>query len=153
MISRFKRNFHTFADMLLFIRIFFWINLIVLMLKLLSFSRMLVLLTPKRPTSIQATDRRALISKVPKYTDFILGRNWWIYRMNCLKRALVIFRVLRLYGIDVQICMGVRKDHLSPAVDPDTHLQGHAWLMVDDKLFLEDSRSMTTTYTPVFSFP
>lgn len=73
--------------------------------------------------------------------------------MNCLKRALVIFRVLRVYGMDVQVCMGVRKDHLSPAEDPDTHLQGHAWLLVNGKPFLEDSRSMATTYTPVFSFP
>lgn len=152
-IRRFKKNFDSIEDILLFMRIFSWISLIALMLKLLSFSRMLVLLTPERPKTIHATDRRGLISKVPRYTDFILRRNWWIYRMNCLKRALVIFKFLRLYGIDVQICMGVKKDHSSPPAGPEKHLQGHAWLMVNGKPFLEDSRSMATTYTPVFSFP
>jgi hypothetical protein len=153
MTSRFKRNFHSIADVLLFMRIFSWISLIALMLKRLSFSRMLDLLTSERTKTVRKAHRGELIGKVSRYTDFILGRNWWIYRMNCLKRALVIFRILRLHGIDVQICMGVRKNGVSPAADPDTSLIGHAWLMVDGKPFLEDSRSMAMTYTPVFTFP
>jgi hypothetical protein len=153
MMRRFERNFHSVEDILLFIRIFIWISLIAFMLKLLSFSKMMDLLTPKRPKTIDTADRMDLIYKVPKYTDFILGRNWWIYRMNCLKRSLVLFKFFRLYGIDVQICMGVRKDRSSPAADLNTNLQGHAWLMINGKPFLENSRSMTTTYTPVYSFP
>ena len=73
--------------------------------------------------------------------------------MNCLKRSLVIFRLLRIYGIDVQICMGVRKDPADQGAKADQSLQGHAWLMIDGQPFLEDRRTMTITYTPVFSFP
>lgn len=153
MISRFKHNFHSLSDLLLFVRIVIWISLVALMLKVLSFSKMLALLTPKKPSSVHAFDRDVLIYKVSTYTDFLLGRNWWIYRMNCLKRALVIFRVLRKYRIDVQICMGVRKGPMTQATQADQSLQGHAWLMIDGQPFLEDSRSMTFTYTPVFSFP
>ena len=70
--------------------------------------------------------------------------------MNCLMRSLVIFRVLRIYRIDFQICMGVRKAPMTQATQADQSLQGHAWLMIDGQPFLEDSRTMTFTYTPVF---
>ena len=153
MIDRFKRNIHSFADLFLILRIFIWIHLIVIMLKISSLSKMLVLLTPASPPFLLASDRGALIGKVSKYTDFILGRNWWIYRMNCLKRALVIYGILRHYHINVQFCMGVRRSPLVEANDPAASLQGHAWLKINGKPFLEDGRSMTNTYVPVFSFP
>lgn len=153
MIRRFERNFHSIEDILLFIRIFIWVSLIAFMLKLLSFSKMMDLLNTKSPKTLDTDKRMDLINKVHKYTDFILGRNWWIYRMNCLKRSLVLFKFFRLYGFDVQICMGVRKEKSSPAAGLNANMQGHAWLMNNGKPFLENTRSMITTYTPVYSFP
>ncbi len=153
MMRRLERNFNSVEDILLFIRIFIWISLIAIMLKLFSFSKLMGLLNTKRPKTVDIADRLDLIYKVLKYTDFILGRNWWIYRMNCLKRSLVLFKFFRLYGIDVKICMGVRKERASPAFDLNANLQGHAWLMINGKPFLENRRSMTTAYTPVYFFP
>jgi hypothetical protein len=94
-----------------------------------------------------------LIEKVPAYTDLILRRNWWIYRPNCLKRSLAIYRFFRHYGINVQICMGVRKNRDLDNCSTDEYLQGHAWLMVDGNPFLENIGAVETVYTPVFSFP
>ena len=153
MSGRFHDKHHRLPDILLFIQIFFWINMVVLMLRLLSLSKIMSLLTPKRQAWIRASKQPNLIRKVAGYTDFILMRNWWIYRMNCLKRALVIYRIMRLNGLAVEICIGVKKQPSIPVLNSENPLIGHAWLRFNGKPFLEDSRSMATTYTCVVSFP
>ena len=59
---------------------------------------------------------------------------------NCFARALALFWFARRAGFPVQFNCGVMKR--------DQHLEGHAWLMLDDREFFEPSpswRSFTVT--------
>ncbi len=154
MLKRFKHHFQSIRDVVLFVHIFCWISFFSLLLKVVSFSILMEWISPFRTKISGSTEaEKRLFLKVPAYTDFILRRNWWIYRPNCLKRSLVICRFFRHYGINVKICMGIRKNSDLHNDSINEYLQGHAWLILDGNPVFENIGAVETVYTPVFSFP
>ena len=67
------------------------------------------------------------------YVDRFLGRLAGPWRWTCLRRASVLFYLLRGAGRNVDLCIGVRRDH-------DGSLHAHAWLLKDGALHLEAER-------------
>ncbi|MCP4294302.1 MAG: lasso peptide biosynthesis B2 protein, partial [Proteobacteria bacterium] len=153
MIEKFKKNFRTFGDLWLFMRIFGLITLLPVMVKYLSIPILLKTLTPGGKKFGQNLDVDFLIGKIVKYTDYILGYNWLVYKQTCLKRALVLYHFLRKYGIEVQICLGVKKGESIREVDSEKIFQGHAWLLYKGNIFLEKKVDVTKTYRITYSFP
>ncbi len=93
-----------------------------------------------------------LISKIVKFTDYILSRNFWIYRNTCLKRSLVLYHFLRGLGINVHICFGVRYNGMSPNKEAEKKLEGHAWLIYNGDIFLERNIESTKAYKMTYCF-
>jgi hypothetical protein len=116
----------------------------------LSVPRLLRLLTPK--TAPQHADPE-FAAKVARYTDALQRRGAWIYRPNCLRRSLVLYRLLRRAGINVQICLGVRRADATAAQDISGGLEGHAWLVYQDMPFLERQQALPQSYRTTYRFP
>lgn len=94
-----------------------------------------------------------LISRIVKFTDYILSRNLWIYRGTCLKRSLVLYHFLRKSGINVHLCFGVRHNGRLPDREAEKKLEGHAWLLYRGEIFLERNAAMTRTYAVTYCYP
>jgi len=153
MINKFKKNFRSFGDLWLFMRIFGLITHLPIIVKYLSIPTLLKTLTPggkKFDTNLNADP---LIEKVVKYTDYILGYNWLVYKKTCLTRSLVLYHFLRKYGIEVHICLGVKKGESFGEVDSEKILQGHAWLTYDGNIFLEKNSLGAHNFKTTFCFP
>lgn len=63
---------------------------------------------------------------------------------NCFPRALSLYRYARQYGVPVEFYCGVRKS--------GTTLDGHAWLMLSAKPFMEPTQQWKT-FAVTFFFP
>ncbi len=63
---------------------------------------------------------------------------------NCFPRALTLFLFARRAGLPVQFNCGIMKVH--------QHLEGHAWLTLDGREFLEPS-PYWQAFTVTFKFP
>ena len=153
MIEKFKKNFRSFGDLWLFMRIFGLITLLPVMVQYLSIPTLLKTLTPGSNKSGQNMDVDFLIEKIVKYTDYILGYNWLVYKNTCLTRSLVLYHFLRKCGIEVHICLGVKKAESLGDVDPEKILQGHAWLIYKGNIFLEKNLLSSHHFKTTFCFP
>ena len=153
MIHKFKKNFRSPDDLWLFIRIFGLITLLPIMVKCLSIPTLMRTLTPGAKKLGLSPDIDYLIEKIVKYTDYILGYNWLVYKQTCLKRSLVLYHFLRKYGIEVHICLGVKRGESSPEVDSEKILQGHAWLTYNGDIFLEKNSLGAHNFKTTFCFP
>ena len=89
---------------------------------------------------------------VVKFTDYILGRNFWIYESTCLKRTLVLYHFLRKSGIGVHVCFGMRYKEELKTLD-GKRLEGHAWLLYNGTVFLEKNTEIAKTYKITYCFP
>jgi len=151
-----KGNFSSFGDVKLFINVFVFLTILPLLIMFLSLPRLMNLLTPKdikKHKKHKNHGEEKLIEKLVKFTDFILGRKFWIYNPQCLKRSLVLYHHLRKAGIDVYICFGVRINHeLSDPIMMEG-FEGHAWLEYDEDVFLEKKADRTKTYKKTYRFP
>jgi hypothetical protein len=134
-------------------RIFGLITLLPIMVKYLSIPTLLKALTPGNNKSGQNLSVDSLIEKIVKYTDYILGYNRLVYKNTCLKRSLVLYHFLRKYGIEVHICLGVKKGESLGEIDSEKILQGHAWLTYDGNIFLEKNFLGTHNFKTTFCFP
>jgi hypothetical protein len=153
MIEKFKKNFRSPGDLWLFIRIFGLITLLPVMVRFLSIPTILKTLTPGGKKSVQSLNVDSLIEKIVKYTDYILGFNWLVYKKTCLARSLVLYHFLRKHGIEVHICLGVKKGESLGEVDSEKILQGHAWLKYDGNTFLEKNSLDAQNFKTTFCFP
>jgi hypothetical protein len=153
MITKFKKNFSSPGDIWLFMRIFGLITLLPVMVKYLSIPNLLKTLTPGAKKFGINLNVDFLIEKIVKYTDYILGYNWLVYKKTCLTRSLVLYHFLRKYGIEVHICLGVKKGESLGEVDSEKILQGHAWLTYDGNIFLEKNSLGAHTFKTTFCFP
>lgn len=84
----------------------------------------------------------ALVARV----DYWLRRLPWPWRSTCLKRAAVLYGLLRPSGVDVQLHIGVRRL-------PGKEFQAHAWLMRDNAPFLEPKGTGFETFQVITAFP
>lgn len=119
----------------------------------MSLPKLMNVLTPQGPKPHKDMDRERLEGKIVKYTDYILDHNFWIYRRTCLKRSLVLYHFLRRCGIDVHVCFGVRYNENMPNKKEGKNLEGHAWLLYKENIFLEKKADLTRTYRITYSFP
>ncbi|MEW6570517.1 MAG: lasso peptide biosynthesis B2 protein [Nitrospirota bacterium] len=152
-IRKFKSNFDSFDEVLLFIEIFFLITILPLLIKRLTVSRLMKTLTPRTVKYDNKNNYEELKGKIVKYTDYILSRNFWVYRSTCLKRSLVLYHFLRKSGINTQICFGVRYNEDLTYINRKKRIEGHAWLLYNGDIFLEMSSEMAKTYTVTYCFP
>lgn len=152
-LENIKKNFGTFNEFQLFLKILMLIPVIEISIKLFSLPRLMYWITPKERSHHINLNESLFSIKAAKYTDFLLGLNLWIYRPKCLKRSLVLYRVLREAGLDIQICVGVRFSHDTGNVLQDDRLEGHAWLVKNGSVFLEKNEEVAQTYKITYSFP
>jgi hypothetical protein len=153
MIEKFKKNFRSFGDLWLFMRIFGLITLLPVMIKYLSIPSLLKTLTPVGNKSGQNLNIDSLIEMIVKYTDYILGYNWLFYKKTCLTRSLVLYHFLRKFGIEVHICLGVKKGESLRETDSEKILQGHAWLTYNGNIFLEKNSLGAHSFKTTYCFP
>ena len=151
-LRKIRLNFGSFKDIRLFIRTFLLITLLPAMVRLFSLPMLMKMLTPRdlRVCKDQDSESR---DKIVKFADYLLNRNFWIFRSTCLKRALVLYYFLRRSGMDVQVCFGVRSNAKSSDRKRQNVLEGHAWLLYSGNIFLERDAKATKTYTMTYSFP
>ncbi|MEW6601381.1 MAG: lasso peptide biosynthesis B2 protein [Nitrospirota bacterium] len=144
-----RSNFGGLEDGLLFLRIFSLATVLPILVKMLSIPGLMRIITPRNPESeTECSDQT--VSKIEKYTDYILGRNFWIYKISCLKRSLLLYRFMRQEGVYVNICFGVK--YASDETD-EKRMDGHAWLLYKGDIFLEKDIHVTRTYTMTYCYP
>lgn len=78
--------------------------------------------------------------------DTWLRRLPWLWRSTCLKRALILFALLRRSGEPVQLHIGVKRE-------PDKSFAAHAWLVRDGQPYLEPPESTFATFQVITIFP
>ena len=77
------------------------------------------------------------IDRIGRWTARLL-RNRRRPRTTCLHRALTRFALLRRLGVTAEFRLGL---------DPDGDLEGHAWIVLDGRPWMEDSdRELTATF-------
>lgn len=82
------------------------------------------------------------------WVDRALGRLPSPWRGTCLRRAAVLYYLLRAAGRAVEICIGVRRDD-------NGVLLAHAWLLLDGALYLEPvtTQDEVSQFTLIARFP
>jgi hypothetical protein len=152
-VRKIRNNFGSFEELRLFVRIFLIVTLLPLLLKFFPLPRLMRLLTPKGVRLSKDIDLDKYKRKAVKFTDYILGFNFWMYKTTCLKRSLVLYHFLRKSGIDVHICFGVRYNGQSLLEEARKKLEGHAWLLYDGKVVLEKDASQPQSYKAMYYYP
>jgi hypothetical protein len=71
-----------------------------------------------------------------------------LWRHTCLKRAAVLYYVLRRAGRPVELWIGVRRDGAQPA-----GVGAHAWLMRNGAPYLEPGDHSWRQHVPIVRFP
>jgi len=147
-IEKIRTNFSSLQDVWIFVQVFFLVTLLPLLMKILSLPRLMEMMTPNHVNNAI----NEMQDRIVKYADYILSRNFWIYRTTCLKRSLVLYHFLRKYGINVQLCFGVRYNN--KLTDSEAkELLGHAWLIYDGDMYLEQNVDAARTYKATYCFP
>lgn len=82
------------------------------------------------------------------WVDTLLARLPPPWRFTCLRRAIVLYHMLRAGGAPVTLCIGVRREG-------DASLRAHAWLLIDGVLALEPARiaERVSMFTEIARFP
>ena len=83
-----------------------------------------------------------------RWVDRFLGRLPRPWAFTCLRRATVLYHLLRAARMPIDLCIGVRRDL-------DGSLHAHAWLLRDDVLFLEPARiaERVASFSELARFP
>lgn len=152
-VSKFRSNVQSSEDVLLFIRIFLLITILPVLIRFLALPRLMKVLTRDVSGLSGRYDHNTYREQVIRFTDFILSRNFWMYRSTCLKRSLVLYRFLHTVAPDMHICFGVKLRKDSPQHGRDTVLEGHAWLIQNGENFADMNQEITSTYTVTYCFP
>ena len=113
------------------------------MLELISFSRIASWLTRAPGPRDQRLDDREL----SLWVDEILNGLPWRWKNTCLRRASVLYPLLRRAGRPVELWIGVRRE------SPGTDLTAHAWLTLDNTPYLEPNPAHPGRHTPIARFP
>lgn len=110
------------------------------LIELMSFQRLAVRLG--RPHRSPPIDDAALAA----WVDGLLRRLPGPWRYTCLKRAAVLYHLLRSAGRPLQLVIGVRRA-------ADGKLGAHAWLLCDRVLYLEPEPDAPAAHTVIAVFP
>jgi hypothetical protein len=151
-VQKFRTHFHSLKDVFLFVRIFFLITILPVLIKVLTIPQLMQTLTP-RAKRFNKVCKQDIEKRIVHYTDYILGRNFWVYKSTCLKRSLTLYHFFRRLGIDVQICFGVRRKKDSPDLTGNQDIEGHAWLLNNGEFFREMNTESAQAYKMTYCFP
>ena len=126
-------------DVILFIKTFFSLVVIKVLLYLIKLPKLLKLLDPEK----RAKPDDQKIEYILKFTNFILFR---LFRSSnpCLLRSILLFRQLRMMSRKVKIVFGVKNE--------EEKLKGHAWLIVEGRHFPEPN-DPSGEYQITFVYP
>ena len=152
-VRKFRNNFSSLEEVLLFIRIFLLITVLPLLIRFLTLPQLMNVLTWRIPTFSENRKDEDYKYRIVRFADYILTRNFWIYKSTCLKRSLVIFHFLCRVIPDIHICFGVRLRKDVAAQEKQKGLEGHAWLMNNGGIFLERNPDIGKMYTVTYCFP
>jgi hypothetical protein len=152
-INKLKANFHSLGDILLFLQIFSLITTLPFLIKLLTLPQLMKILTPQAKNCNSKLACQTFKDKIIKYTDYILSRNFWIYKSTCLNRSLILYHFFRKLDIDIQICFGIRYKKRSDDTMGKKIIEGHAWLLHNGEFVSEANSEMTRTYNMTYCFP
>lgn len=81
-----------------------------------------------------------------QWVDALLRRLPWPWRYTCLKRAVVLFYLLRCSGRPVTLHIGVKRS-------PEGRLEAHAWLTRDGEPYLEPQAETPAGFSVIARFP
>jgi hypothetical protein len=152
-LIKIRTNFSSFKEIWLFTQIFFLATVLPIMLRFISLSKVMNVLTPKDLKFHKGLNLERSKDKIVKFTDYVLSHNFWIYKPTCLKRSLILYHFLRRLGINVYVCFGVRYSESVPDKGIEKNLEGHAWLLYKGNIYLEKKVDITRTYRITYSFP
>lgn len=96
------------------------------------------ILTSNRPTIVD--------SELADWVDRLLFALPGLWKHTCLKRASVLYHLLRRDGREVELCIGVKRDSAGA-------LTAHAWLVRDGIPYLESNLEGAESYQLLTRFP
>ncbi len=146
-LRRLRARVGSTRELWLLIRIGTLATLLPLLTRSLSLPDLMLWMTPKRPCGDAG---RIPPQRLVGLVEMVLRRDLWIYRPNCLKRALLLYRFLHQTGRPVQLCIGVRATGPS---HPGSTIDGHAWLQFQGVPYLEPLAEQVPSYRVTFSYP
>lgn len=85
-------------------------------------------------------------SDLAEWTDRLLRRLPGPWHYSCLKRAAVLYSLLRRAGVAPELRVGVRRSATGA-------LEAHAWLFRDGRPYLEPGEEHLDTFQLLASFP
>jgi hypothetical protein len=142
-IARIKTRFPSPGHWWLFARITAWLLLLPLVFRLLSLSRLLRLLTPRRQTAFPE-DPIAHTQLVCLYAMSVLNlRAKYRTRGACLPRSLILYRFARQAGLPAVFFLGLLQENGTP--------RGHSWVELNGQ-HLHDPLAHVP-YHVTFAFP
>ncbi len=153
MVRKIRSNFKSFEEIILFVQVFLLVTILPFLIKLLTVQRLMKVITPRDIDAYKNLNVEKSKDKIVKFTDYILSRNFWVYKTTCLKRSLVLYQLLRKSGINVHVCFGVRYNDKLPGRETRKKLEGHAWLLYKGEIFLEKNAEEAKTYKVTYCFP
>jgi len=110
------------------------------LIRLVSFQRLAARLGRPRPMPPFED------AELAGWVDDLLRRLPEPWRYTCLKRAAVLYHLLRAAGRPLQLVIGVRRW-------PDGKLAAHAWLLHENVLYLEPEPEAPAAYSVIAVFP
>jgi len=148
-LKKLYQSIDSVNDIFLLFEIYAFITILPILTRFLSLEKLMKLLTPANEKMNNTKISESQIEKTVKFTDFILNRNFWIYKKLCIKRALTLYYFLRKKRFEVQVFYGVKKLD----VKYDDEITGHAWLVHKGKMFAENDHNSTNDFTVTYVYP
>jgi len=127
------------ADLFVLLRIITLASILPFLVRWVRFPDLVRFLGSRRVQDKQ-DNRRS--EQAIKFTNFVLSRNILMFRRNCLKRSLLLYRFLRQAGMDVDLNIGIRKE--------SGELTGHSWLTYEGNPHI-DSGECTSGFHVIYS--
>ena len=102
---------------------------------------------PRRGRAAEAGGAAATpVAMLVREVDFWLGRLPWPWRGTCLKRATILYGLLRRAGADVALHVGVKRTR-------EGAFTAHAWLVRDGAPYLEPVADTPESFRVIATFP
>lgn len=111
-------------------------------LRVVSVSRLVALLTPRRRLTVRRGDDLTIVRAL---VDRLVDRRPFRVYGHCLRRSLVLYDVATRAGYPVRIALGIRRT--------DDGITGHGWLELDGCPFLERGENPETHFEVMERLP
>jgi hypothetical protein len=134
------RYFNSSQNIALFIRVAIRSIYIKILLNWLALPKLLPRIEPTAGQRIDP-NKIELIVKLVNFMVYDVFRS----KTPCLDRSLILFRYLKMAGLDLKIAFAVKKSQ-------EAKLAGHAWLIYNDQPFLEHG-GPSQDYHVMFIYP